>query len=91
MFVKLLEHLKAIEAEANDYESAHGFDYDNQARMEIAHEMIEQLKANPKASESELMEIARLACLETMELAIDDARYYVLDELDKPFATEVSL
>lgn len=49
---KTLQILHAIEDEATAFEDSHGYDPDNQATLELAHEMIYQIKLNQNTEDA---------------------------------------
>ena len=79
----LLRKLKAIEKEAISYEDNHGYDPNNNAKLELAHEAIFQLtftKANPK----EILQILRTSkanCLQTEQEAYEEAEAEIIEKV----------
>ena len=73
--MKTSKTLRIIEDEATAFEDSHGYDPDNQATLELAHEMIYQLRINGNAED------AFDRCLNSYRDALEDALADIMERI----------
>ena len=72
---KLLVKLRAMEREAQRFEDGHGYDPDNNARLNMAREYLYLLTEGAECGISgDLIRLAYESCLETQRMALAAAR-----------------
>ena len=79
--MKTSKTLRIIEDEATAFEDSHGYDPDNQATLELAHEMRITLEDVPKTNRFLLLQSSFTSCLNSYRDALEEARADIMERI----------